>query len=417
LRPNHAAKSNRQSFRSVPVEASVLQYIQKVGVGIPSRRKRKRNRPNRSDYKPYIVLPDVYSNRTDPIPPPPPFGHNSRVRAVASLGSAADLAPYLHVDEQPIQRSARGGGSSEGSRSGSRTRTTSPTSRVVAEVALAGRSNVGKSTLLNALLYGNKQRPNNANTNKGLGKGPDKAVMSPRPGETRQITLYHISSSPRPPALSSSDTQSKADDESSSPSPSSSRGSSSLRVADLPGYGFAYSGTDDKEELVKRYVLGRDPRALKRLLLLVDARHGLKQSDVDFLMRLQAEKSPEQEEEYAAPGGGGGKSAKQRQKRRGRRRPGGGGSLPPVQIVLTKCDLVPQADLARRVTLVRRQLADILRRETGNLPVMLVAARSTLLPPSPRSRGGPGAASPPRRRDGVLELQRELAALVAPTRR
>ena len=81
--------------------------------------------------------------------------------------------------------------------------------------------------------------------------------------------------------------------------------------------------------------------------------------------------------------------------------------------MLTKCDLVPQSDLARRVTLVRRQLAEILRREAGNLPVMLVAARSTLLPP-PRRKGGSSGAGPPprRRRDGVLELQRELAALV-----
>jgi len=67
--------------------------------------------------------------------------------------------------------------------------------------------------------------------------------------------------------------------------------------------------------------------------------------------------------------------------------------LPPIQLVLTKCDLVRQEDLARRVVDVRKQLSDSLRRQPSALPIMLVSAQME----------GQG---------GVLELQKELAALV-----
>jgi len=66
--------------------------------------------------------------------------------------------------------------------------------------------------------------------------------------------------------------------------------------------------------------------------------------------------------------------------------------LPPIQLVLTKCDLVSQVDLVRRVGLVQQQLSDSLRRQPSSLPVMFVSAQVE------------GQA-------GVLELQRELAAL------
>ena len=76
--------------------------------------------------------------------------------------------------------------------------------------------------------------------------------------------------------------------------------------------------------------------------------------------------------------------------------------LPPIQIVLTKCDLVPQLDLARRVVQVREELSDLLIREPSSLPVMLVSAKAGLGFNNIRGNKSLG---------GILELQRELAAL------
>lgn len=99
------------------------------------------------------------------------------------------------------------------------------------EVAFAGRSNVGKSSLINALV-GQKHL----------------ARASNEPGRTREVNFFLV------------------DDR--------------LRLVDLPGYGWARAG---KGEVRKFQALGRDylrgrPN-LRRAYLLIDARHGLK--DVD----------------------------------------------------------------------------------------------------------------------------------------
>lgn len=99
------------------------------------------------------------------------------------------------------------------------------------EVAFAGRSNVGKSSLINALV-GQKHL----------------ARASNEPGRTREVNFFVV------------------DDR--------------LRLVDLPGYGWARAG---KGEVKKFQALGRDylrgrPN-LRRAYLLIDARHGLK--DVD----------------------------------------------------------------------------------------------------------------------------------------
>lgn len=80
--------------------------------------------------------------------------------------------------------------------------------------------------------------------------------------------------------------------------------------------------------------------------------------------------------------------------------------IPPIQLILTKCDLVPRDDLARRVVLVRQQLSETLRRETSSLPVLLVSARAGVGFNNIRK-------GQYRAKGGVLELQKELASLVS----
>ena len=78
--------------------------------------------------------------------------------------------------------------------------------------------------------------------------------------------------------------------------------------------------------------------------------------------------------------------------------------LPPIKVVLTKCDLCIQDDLARSVVQVREQLSDILRRKLSSLPFMLVIEKAGLGYNNIRA----GIV-----KVGVMELQRELVALVS----
>jgi len=106
------------------------------------------------------------------------------------------------------------------------------------EIAFAGRSNVGKSSLINALV-GQKYL----------------ARASNEPGRTREINFFNL------------------DDK--------------LRLVDLPGYGFARvsRGVANKfQDLGRAYLRGRPN--LKRVYLLIDARHGLKDVDSTALDAL-----------------------------------------------------------------------------------------------------------------------------------
>ena len=106
------------------------------------------------------------------------------------------------------------------------------------EVAFAGRSNVGKSSLVNALT-GRRTL----------------ARVSASPGATRQINFFDLASR--------------------------------FTLVDLPGYGFARVSKSTKEiwqDLASAYLRGRP--TLKRVCLLIDSRHGVKDSDHDTMKNL-----------------------------------------------------------------------------------------------------------------------------------
>jgi GTP-binding protein len=106
------------------------------------------------------------------------------------------------------------------------------------EVAFAGRSNVGKSSLLNALTF-RKNLARSSNT----------------PGRTRELNFFNLDER--------------------------------LMLADLPGYGYARASKTAIEKwsaLTRDYLRGR--AALRRVFVLVDSRHGIKSSDLAVMDML-----------------------------------------------------------------------------------------------------------------------------------
>ena len=106
------------------------------------------------------------------------------------------------------------------------------------EICFAGRSNVGKSSLINAVT-----------NRKGI------ARASNTPGRTRELNYFNVDER--------------------------------LYIVDLPGYGYAKASKSDIArwtKLTRQFLFGR--ASLRRVFLLIDSRHGLKESDSELMSVL-----------------------------------------------------------------------------------------------------------------------------------
>ena len=112
---------------------------------------------------------------------------------------------------------------------------------VVPEIAFAGRSNVGKSSLINAL------------TNR-----TSLARASVTPGRTQELNFFEVGDNPV-----------------------------HFRIVDMPGYGYAKAPLSTVKKwrfLINDYLRGR--AVLKRAFLLIDSRHGIKAVDTEIMKML-----------------------------------------------------------------------------------------------------------------------------------
>jgi GTP-binding protein len=140
------------------------------------------------------------------------------------------------------------------------------------EIAFAGRSNVGKSSLINALFNQKKL-----------------AKTSSTPGRTQQLNFFNFDGK--------------------------------LYMVDLPGYGYAKAPEKmvrQWQAVLKTYLRGRPN--LRRVFLLIDSRHGIKDEDMEIMKMLDI-------------------------------------SAVPYQIVLTKADKISVAELNKTSEMTNQEIA------------------------------------------------------------
>ncbi|GMH66400.1 hypothetical protein TrLO_g10108 [Triparma laevis f. longispina] len=214
----HRLTSLRPLSSSTPsnlpeVDQPLYSWLSKLHLGIPPRKQHTKSKSVRrpsnkkgafipSEKQKYIK-PPTSSPLSSPLSSPPP-------------------PPFLHTSTRKI------------------TRTQKQPPGTLPEIALIGRSNVGKSSLLNALLYSNSlYNPGEKEVMKNTrlkNKTPFghklppgvKAIISDKPGETKNLNYYTLKD-----------------------------GDKSLRVVDCPGFGFNVGGLELEEDVREYLESGR----------------------------------------------------------------------------------------------------------------------------------------------------------------
>lgn len=123
----------------------------------------------------------------------------------------------------------------------------------IPEFAFIGRSNVGKSSIINMLLGDNKI-----------------ARISKTPGCTKNVNFYAFTSQ---------------------------KGVKKTYLVDLPGYGYAKSSEEDRKAwklMIKNYLRARDMTILRRAYILIDARRGAQDGDGEMMEFMTSAAIPHQ---------------------------------------------------------------------------------------------------------------------------
>ena len=245
--------SNRAKFRALPIDAQIMGRIRRVDVTATAKAAGRttralRNRDEINDVNARYAMYDLE-------------GLDLKYQTLLGLGRMKRTCKFIAAaaregEEPPTHAVGKGA---------------SKIKDDIPEIAFAGRSNVGKSSLINALTLSAAARSSDV------------------PGKTQSLNFYSLDER--------------------------------IRLVDLPGYGFAFADqqrVDSWNDLMDKYLTSR--KNLKRVYVVVDARHGLKAPDREMIAFLS---------QYGET---------------------------TFQVILNKCDSVNPNDLARRAYLIQEEL-------------------------------------------------------------